>query len=97
MKGLIVLLVVLLPTALFAQSTVKKGSPTPTGVYKTVKVSFETVYDTKWHQGYARQQELAYKVGDSILFSWADLYYYEKKLLKTKRYELWEIHYPGKW
>lgn len=93
MKGLIVLLVVLLPIMSFAQGI----NPVSTGVYQTIKVKFCTVYDTKWHYGYARQQEISYKLRDSTFFHWADLYYYEKKLLKTKRYELWEIHYPNKW
>lgn len=97
MKKLIVLLVAMLPIALFAQNTIKKGEPVPTGVYRTVVAKFITVYTAKWHEGYMRQQELSYKLGDSTLFYWTPLYYYDKKLFKQKRYELWEIYYPGKW
>lgn len=86
MKGLIVLLVILLPTALFAQAQ--------TGRYRTVKQSFSTIYSPKTYNGYIMQQEIIVVAEDSIRHVWNDLYYTRNTLFGKKKYNLWEIYKP---
>lgn len=89
------IILLLLSFILCTQVRAQEGLVRNTGRFRTVKQSFMTIYDTKMHRGFIRQQESELFVnrnkGGSILF-WENIGYYRKRLIGKKWYKPREIY-----